>query len=768
MGIDGNAGGEPGVTEEELTPKEVGGFRILRRLASGSTSDVLLARAEGPHGFQRVVALKILLVGAKGRAGADAEFERTFAATASAYARLSHPAVVKLYDFFSADGQLVLVLEFVDGLPLHKLRAMLANYGERLDDKAALFLGLRIFSAVAAAHGARDPARGEFAPIVHFDINPSNVLIPWDGHVKLGDFGIAKAAGIETDARAGFIKGTYGYASPEQALGKEATLRADIYSAGLILWELLAHRKAVQRGSLNDAQVAKAMAHPEYPALDVLRPDLSGPLRTAVKRALEADPEKRSITAEEMVGILRQAVNAEEGRKVLAEAVTRLRATGPGDPLATTAQFQADSMRDGQPRAPSPSSPGWSERVDPDQTAPVSAISSESAELGKIAFYGRIKLPGTTDAPPGGPLTPGGSNRPPPLPPTLPMLPDVGPSTAPSGPEGASLSAAGVASVTPFAAAARAIPRPAPDKKPSNAPSGPPPLPDAETPMGAEVAPVMPRPGTMPMFVQSGPHQPSPAAAQPSPMMVVAPAPSPATERSPEVAADPAGDAAREAAVRSNVTTTASVRPNAPPYTLSSLPPPPKASPVVWIIGGLLGVILVAGAAVYALSGDTPPAVATTAPSAQPSAAMPAAVTPSAAVPATAASAPPVVSAEPAVASAAPAPSAAPSALPSAVASAPPPPVAVASAAPPPATAAPAAPSATPPPTTAAATPEPADSGEVDLPASAAGHRIFVDGKVGGEGAAPLHIHCGSHVIRVGSAGAEKTIKVPCGGQITF
>ena len=88
------------------------------------------------------------------RAG-NPDFERTFGAAASAYARLSHPAVVKLYDFFSAEGQLVMVLEFVDGLPLHKLRAMLAITGERIEDKAALYLGLRIFSGAGRPPMAR-------------------------------------------------------------------------------------------------------------------------------------------------------------------------------------------------------------------------------------------------------------------------------------------------------------------------------------------------------------------------------------------------------------------------------------------------------------------------------------------------------------------------------------------------------------------------------------------------------------------------------------
>ena len=99
--------------------------------------------------------------------------------------------------------------------------------------------------------------------------------------MKLGDFGIAKAAGVEADARSGFVKGTYGYSAPEQVTGKEVTPRADVYSAGMILWELLARRKAVQRGGLNDAQVQKAMAHPEFPALELLRPDLDAAVRAA-------------------------------------------------------------------------------------------------------------------------------------------------------------------------------------------------------------------------------------------------------------------------------------------------------------------------------------------------------------------------------------------------------------------------------------------------------------------------------------------------------
>ncbi len=846
---------------EELTPKEVGGFRILRRLASGAASDVLLARAEGPHGFQRVVALKILLAHGK----ADPEFERHFAAEASAYARLSHPAVVKLYDFFAADGQLVMVLEFVDGLPLHKLRAMLAIAGERVDDAGALFLGLRIFSALAAAHGARDPATGEFAPIAHADVNPSNILVPWDGHVKLGDFGIARAAGIESDPRSGFIKGTYGYIAPEQVAGKTPTVRADVYSAGLILWELLARRKAVQRGTLSDAQVLKAMAHPEFPALELLRPDLDAAVRGAVRRALEPDPDKRSITAEEMVGVLRQSVSGEEGRKSLADAIMRVRSAGGSDPLAATTQVHASAGEADGPTIP-PSSRG----PDSEQTAQFPAVTDEQGDLGKIAFYGRLKLPNESEAP--GPVSTRGKSQPPPLPldgktasgtpSPLAEIPVPAPSevtTVMNAPSPVAGPDAPARKPPPVLNRGRLVPRPVPEKHVSNFPTvrapplvpeedagprlvaaGSPPAPNvrigamptmlgfaAMTPPSPSPPPVAPSPGAAPVApapsaavavpaVPAVAEVAAPAAAAPknvstvTPFVLAAPAalaasasdttdspeppvapvppvdpepprenpphPPPSTERSPEASTPPpildAGPA--EGRPADEVTAApppvvGSARPDAPPYAPSALAAPTKRGSG-WLAAAAVGLVLAAGGAFFLLRSDLVPADSTatsTAPSA-PTPASPASSSPAAAAepsaPVSATSAEPSAPPPPASAAAPP-----PSASEAPVASAAPPPSA--SAAPPPAAAvasvaASAAPSPSAAPTAAPATSEPADSGELDPPASAEGHRIFVDDKVAGEGTAPIHVHCGAHVIRIGSAGKERKVDVPCGGSV--
>ncbi|HEY8077907.1 MAG TPA: protein kinase, partial [Labilithrix sp.] len=304
----------------EGTGERIGGYRVVRRLATGGTSDVLLAKAEGPHGFERTVVLKILLSQYKH----DEEIQRMFAREAAAYARLSHPSIVRLFDFFALEGQLVMVLEFVDGPPLSRLRGMLKAVGQPLEDKAAIYIAQRLFDALAAAHAATDDAGGP-APVIHRDVNPTNILVPWEGHVKLADFGVAKVTGSTHQSTAGLIKGTFGYMAPEQVTGDTVTPRADVYAGAIVLWEMLTKRRAFQRGALPEIEVLRVMAEPKIVSLDVLRPDIDRNVREAVRRALEPKPERRMMTAEEMVQILREAVPSEDGREVLAKALAAVR-----------------------------------------------------------------------------------------------------------------------------------------------------------------------------------------------------------------------------------------------------------------------------------------------------------------------------------------------------------------------------------------------------------------------------------------------------------
>jgi serine/threonine protein kinase len=310
----------------------IGVYRVLRRLATGATSDVLLARAEGPYGFERIVVLKLLLRQFR----QDERFEQMFVREASAYARLSHPAIVRLYDFFAERDELVLVLEYVDGLPLNKLRALLRPLGGRLVDNASIYIAWRIFSALAAAHAAKDPLSGEFGPVIHRDINPSNVLIPWDGHVKIADFGMAKVSGIDSETPTGLVKGTYGYVAPEQARGRKVTIRADVYVGCLLLWELLTARKAFVRGTESDLEFLRMIAQPRFASLASLRPDLPRSLVDVVERGLQSDPDRRALQADEVCSVLRSVTDLDDGHGALVATLAALREPSTEEDLAVT------------------------------------------------------------------------------------------------------------------------------------------------------------------------------------------------------------------------------------------------------------------------------------------------------------------------------------------------------------------------------------------------------------------------------------------------
>jgi serine/threonine-protein kinase len=299
----------------------LGPYRITRRLGIGGTSEVLLAISQGPYGFERTVVIKRLLP----RCAIDPALHRMLAAEAVAYARLAHPAIVRLYDFFAPGGQVALVLEYVDGPSLARLRMLMRSKRESLGDPAALFIASRVFSALAAAHSARDPRNGEFAPVIHRDVSPGNVLIPWDGFVKLSDFGVAKVTGVSGDSRSGTLKGTYGYMAPEQVVGERVTPRTDVYAGCLLLRELLLARPAFTQGEMPEFEFLRSMAEPQLEPLERLRSGISRALADALHRGLARDPERRTLTAAEMVHVLRHETDMERAHGALVAKLARVR-----------------------------------------------------------------------------------------------------------------------------------------------------------------------------------------------------------------------------------------------------------------------------------------------------------------------------------------------------------------------------------------------------------------------------------------------------------
>jgi serine/threonine protein kinase len=241
-----------------------------------------------------------------------------FAREARAYARLDHPAIVEMYDFFEHDGRPVLVLEYVDGLSLQDLLTRLWTGGQSLGDAVALYVMQEVFAALAAAHGARDRSTGELGYVVHRDVTPSNVLLGWDGRVKLTDFGIAKLGGVEADTQAeGLIKGTFGYMAPEQLLSKEATVRTDVYQACLVLRELLIGQRTFVRGRESQVDFLERLARPSLPDIDTQRAGVPAAVGEALRIGLRPTPEQRVITAAQIHDVLASCLDVCRGRDEL-------------------------------------------------------------------------------------------------------------------------------------------------------------------------------------------------------------------------------------------------------------------------------------------------------------------------------------------------------------------------------------------------------------------------------------------------------------------
>lgn len=305
-------------------PSRLGQYEVIRRLGASASSEVILAVSRGPLGFERTVVLK--------RLQADvttdddvADGTARLAREALAYARLAHPAIVRLFDFVEDDGRLTLVLEHVDGLSLARILTGLRALGDDLDEASVWYVGYRVFLALAAAHSARDPMTREFAPVIHRDVSPGNVLVPWDGYAKLGDFGVARLAGVPGDTRPGVVKGTVGYLAPEQVRGEPPTVRTDVYAACLLVRELLLRSPVFPRENRSEMELLAAMAAPDLVPLAALRPALPVHLSGALDRGLSPDSEARDVSAEEMVLLLRSVVDMEVARVRLAEKIARLR-----------------------------------------------------------------------------------------------------------------------------------------------------------------------------------------------------------------------------------------------------------------------------------------------------------------------------------------------------------------------------------------------------------------------------------------------------------
>jgi eukaryotic-like serine/threonine-protein kinase len=274
-------------------PRSVGAYELILPIASGGMGTVYLARKRGPGGFEREVALKLTHSFLRDQS----EFAAQLIEEAKIASRIVHPNVVQVLDVEDDVYGVFLVMQYVEGDTLGGLMQHALNQGQPVPADIAMRVLCDALTGLHAAHELKD-ADGQSLRIVHRDFTPQNILVGTDGVSRLTDFGVAKAATRAGGTRTGIVKGKTAYMSPEQVRALPLDRRCDVWSAGIIAWELFAGRRLRDMGSDPAALLLRIATEP-VDRLSSARPDIPPAVDEAVAWALAHQRERRCPTAEQ-------------------------------------------------------------------------------------------------------------------------------------------------------------------------------------------------------------------------------------------------------------------------------------------------------------------------------------------------------------------------------------------------------------------------------------------------------------------------------------
>ncbi len=315
----------------------LGRYELIARLAQGGMGEIFLARLEGAAGFAKLYAIKRILP----QFANDGRFRKMLIGEAQIASKMSHSNICQVYELGESDGQLYIVMEYLEGYTLLPLLRACSQRKQPLDFGFVSAVLLQICDALHYAHELRD-RDGHSLDVIHRDVTLANVFVCESGAAKVLDFGIAKvkdAQGTQT----GTVKGKYAYMAPEQLRGEDLTRRVDVFALGVVAYEMIALRRLFQRQT--DYLTFHAVLEQPLPDIRRYRPDIPQPMVDVVMTALDRDPAKRFPTVRALGTALADALSPKRpwGQEQIGDLVQQLFA----DDIATRQAAVAKAIEDG-------------------------------------------------------------------------------------------------------------------------------------------------------------------------------------------------------------------------------------------------------------------------------------------------------------------------------------------------------------------------------------------------------------------------------------
>jgi serine/threonine-protein kinase len=316
-------------------------YTITERLDHGGMAEVFRGVAESMEGFKRPVAIKRILPNLT----KNQKFVSMFLDEARLSLLLQHANIVQVFDISKTpDNAYFLVMEFVDGCNLKGLIERCKQKGKRLEIGHSIYLMIECCKALQYAHALEHPETNEPLGIVHRDISPPNILLSKNGEIKLVDFGLAKANSQIESTDPGVVKGKFSYLSPEAASGLDVDHRADVFAAGIILWELFTGRRLFYGET--DYQTVELVRQARVPSIAALNPEVDAEIEQVVRKALARDPEDRYQSAADLGDALAQFLFSRRMKVTARDITTLVRDTQVEMMRKRSAEPKKDSLID--------------------------------------------------------------------------------------------------------------------------------------------------------------------------------------------------------------------------------------------------------------------------------------------------------------------------------------------------------------------------------------------------------------------------------------